>query len=105
MDQMTNRLNLQNEFERLIGSKEVHYQPGPSVELSYPCIIYNRSNSNGAWADGHIYRKKSRYQVMVIDPDPDTQIPDILLDHFQYIRMERIYSADYLNHYVFDLYY
>lgn len=105
MDQMIRRLELQNKFEVLIGSKEVHYQPGPSVELSYPCIVYNRSNSNTAWANGYIYRKKSRYQVVVIDQDPDSQIPDILLDNFQYIRMERSYSADYLNHWVFDLYY
>lgn len=105
MDQMQSRLNLQNEFEKLLGSDEVHYQPGPLVELSYPCILYARSNSNAAWANGYIYRKKSRYSVTVIDPDPDSLIPDKLLDHFQYIRMERVYSADYLNHYIFDLYY
>lgn len=105
MDQVLSRLDLQNELERLLGSSEVHYQPGPSVELSYPCIVYNRSNSNTAWANGYIYRKKSRYSLMVIDEDPDSQIPDILLDNFQYIRMERVYSADYLNHWIFDLYY
>lgn len=105
MDQMERRLELQNELEVLLGSTEVHYQPGPSVELSYPCIIYSRSNSNTEWANGYIYRKKSRYQVTLIDTDPDTLIPDKLLDHFQYIRMERVYSADYLNHYIFDLYY
>lgn len=105
MGQMQSRLQLQNELEVLLDIKEVHYQPGPSVELSYPCVVYNRSNSNTAWANGYIYRKKSRYSLTVIDPDPDSPIPDILLDHFQYIRMERSYSADYLNHWIFELYY
>lgn len=105
MDQMQSRLDLQNELEGLLGSKEVHYQPGPSVELAYPCIVYNRSPSDTRWANGYIYKKKNRYQLIVIDPDPDSEIPDKLLDHFQYIRMERVYSADYLNHFIFDLYY
>lgn len=104
MDQMQGRLKLQNEFEELLGSNNVYYQPGPSVKLSYPCIIYSRSNSNTNWANGYIYRKKSRYFVTVIDQDPDSLIPDKMLDHFQYIKMERSYSADYLNHYIFDLY-
>lgn len=82
----------------------VYFQPPENIKLSYPCIIYRRDSADTKFADNRPYRYKKRYQVMVIDQDPDSPIPDKVADLPSCV-FERHYTADYLNHDVFNLFF
>lgn len=82
----------------------VYFQPPENIKLNYPCIIYRRDSADTKFADNRPYRYKKRYQVMVIDQDPDSPIPDKVADLPSCV-FERHYTADYLNHDVFNLFF
>lgn len=82
----------------------VYFQPPENIRLNYPCIVYRRDSADTKFADNRPYRYKKRYQVMVIDQDPDSPIPDKIADLPSCV-FDRHYTADYLNHDVFNLYF
>lgn len=98
------RLQLQSALETLLGSRNVYFQPPPTVQLSYPCIIYERSSSRDLPADDISYLHSKAYQLIVVDRNPDTTIPDTILKRFRYSRFDRYYAADNLNHYSMTIY-
>lgn len=102
---MANRLDLQTEFESLLGSRNVYYQPPSSVLMNYPAIRYKLSGIDTLKANNKGYRSINCYEVIVIDRDPDSQIHKKILEHFPMCRFERPYVADNLNHFVLTLYY
>lgn len=106
---MTRREQLSEEFHGLLRDNElaenVYFQPPSTVQMKYPCIRYERSDIFTRHADDMIYMYRDRYTVTVIDPNPDSPIPDILLKHFRLISFDRQYTVDNLNHVVFRLYY
>lgn len=84
--------------------KHVYFQPPETVKLIYPCILYRLSADFPGHADNIKYFGMKRYTVTVIDRNPDSVIPD-LVAKLPYCRFDRFYAADYLNHFVFELYY
>lgn len=72
--------------------------------MEYPCIRYNLDDVDTAYANGVPYARTARYQVTVIDRDPDTKIPDVV-GGFPMSSFDRFYTAEGLNHYVFNLYF
>lgn len=102
---MGKRTDLQNILEELIGSENVYFQPPESIKLKYPCIIYNLSNIRIDNADNINYKKDRQYTLTVIDYDPDTIIPELLINSLNKILFDRFYTSDDLNHYVFTLFY
>jgi hypothetical protein len=82
----------------------VYFQPPPNVQLVYPCIIYNRDFADTKFADDLPYHNTTRYMVMVIDPDPDSEIP-IKVSSLPRSAYTRFFTADNLNHDVFSLYF
>lgn len=99
------RLELHQELVEVLGSRNVYFQPPESVKMQYPCIIYNVTDQYDFYADDRKYHKKKKYDVMIISKDPDSEIPDQLDDHFKYCSFNRYYTADNLNHWVYQLYY
>lgn len=119
-DQRKTRLDLQAELEELLGSDQVYFSPPESIKLKYPCIVYTRSNISVRKANNKVYLYPYRYQVTLIDRDPDSEafkkeekfedeeansLVERLLFHFQYISHDRSFTTDNLNHDVFTLYY
>ena len=106
---MTRRAQLSEELHSLLQKNEfeenVYFQPPSSVQMKYPCIRYERGDIFTRHADDMLYMYHDRYTVTVIDPNPDSPIPDILLKHFRLIKIDRRYTADNLNHTVLTLYY
>lgn len=102
---MGSRLELQAELEYVLGSKNVYFQTPESVKMKYDAIRYKLSGKNLKRANNKIYSKVNEYEGVVITADPDSDIPDALLEYFDMIRFGRPYTADNLNHYPFTLYY
>lgn len=88
---------------RLVGPA-VYFQPPTSVTMKYPCIVYQLDTLHTIHADDNPYRVQDRYSVTVIDPDPDTKIPDYIA-HLPTATFNRYFVSDNLNHYVFQIYY
>ena len=102
---MASRLELQDEFETLLGSDHVYFQPPASVRIQYPCIIYSLTNINDRRADNMAYNLNNAYEVTYIDKNPDNNMKTQMIQHFQRCRFNRFYTYENLNHYVFILYY
>ena len=98
------RLELQTILEGILGSSKVYFQRPPKDEMEYPCIVYSRDNVSLQFADNLPYRDAKRYQVTVIDRNPDSEIPDNVAQ-LQYCTLSRTFPANNLNHDVFTLYY
>lgn len=101
---MGRRADLQDILKDILGTDNVYFQPPPSVSMEYPCIVYQRDYEATTFADDKPYSRKKRYQVTVIDRDPDSVIPDKIAD-LPLSSFDRFYTADNLNHDVFKLFF
>ena len=101
---MATRLDLQVLLETLFGSRNVYYQPPENIKLSYPAIVYSKSNIQDRNADDNVYLRNTRYEITVIDKKPDNEVIAALLD-LPYCSFDRHFKSDNLNHDVLTLYY
>jgi hypothetical protein len=101
---MSHRTDFQTLLESVLGSDAVYFQPPPTVIMKYPCIVYERSNSDTKFADNYPYSIQARFKVTVIDRDPDSLIPSKIAK-LQKCRFETHFTADNLNHDVFNIYF
>ena len=101
---MANRTNLSKTLRAIPGVKNVYFQPPESLKMQYPCIKYALSRKDVKRANNVAYTIHNAYQLIVIDPNPDSSIPDELLK-LPMCSFDRSYSFDGLNHWVFTLYY
>lgn len=99
------RIELHQLLSHIPGVKKAYFQPPASIKMVYPCIRYSREGMEDFNADDLKYVGFRRYQLVAIDADPDTDIPDELYKKFNQIRLDRTYTANNLNHYVFTLYF
>lgn len=72
--------------------------------MQYPCIVYQRDRGSTEFAGNNPYRYQQRYQVTVIDRNPDSVIPGKVAG-LPSALFNRFFTADNLNHDVFILYY
>jgi hypothetical protein len=54
----------------------VYFDPPANVSMVFPCIVYSRSSALNLYADNGPYHHTKRYQVTIIDRNPDSPIPD-----------------------------
>lgn len=101
---MAPRSELQTLLVELLGSGNVYFQPPASVQMAYPCIIYHRDRIDIRHADNVPYKHKKRYQITVVDADPDSDIPDKVAQ-LPSCSFDRAYAANSLNHDVYNLYF
>lgn len=101
---MGKRVDLQKIFEDILGSRNVYFQPPSSFRMTYPAIVYERSKIEVRRADNQVYGQYNRYQVTVIDPDPDSEIPGRIAK-LPMCSFERHFTSDNLNHDTFNLYF
>jgi hypothetical protein len=101
---MAPRLELQAILLELLGSNSVYFQPPETVQMEYPCIVYRRDLIRTNFADDIPYRILKRYQVTVIDRDPDSDIPD-KVGQLPMCSFNRFFTADELNHDIFNLFF
>jgi hypothetical protein len=101
---MGSRLELQDVLEDVLGSPNVYYQAPASVQMVYPCIRYSRYVGDTKFAADKPYLHSIQYEVMVIGKDPDspTLATLAMLPTCVFVRH---YTADNLNHDVYNLYF
>ena len=72
--------------------------------MEYPCIVYSRIKTDDKFANNGLYLQKKRYSVKVIDRNPDSASPDKIAK-LPLCSFDRHYTADNLNHDVYNIYY
>lgn len=100
---MASRLSLHEELK--LFADYVYFQPPRSTEIKYDCIRYSKDGMFKQNANNKAYMNVNRYQVIFITKNPDSDIPDKIIEHFPMCTFDRFYTADGLNHFVFTLYY
>ena len=98
------RLMLQSELETLIGNDHVYYDPPENLKMEYPAIRYSKGKIDTRHANDKIYKKMTRYELIVISRKPDSEVIDALLE-LPYSLYDRHYVSDNLHHDVLTLYY
>lgn len=98
------RLKLQALLVGILGSKFVYHVEPSNTQMEYPCIRYKLDDAEVIHADDAPYHRRKRWQVTVIDPDPDSDIPDRVAAQ-PLTRMDRVYVAANLNHSVFTMFF
>lgn len=101
---MALRLSLQALLESLLGSANVYFQPPPSLQIEYPCIVYQRDSASTLFAGNNPYRYVKRYQVTVIEKNPDSIIPDKVAG-LPMCTHVRFFTLKNLHHDVFTLFF
>jgi hypothetical protein len=101
---MAQRLELQTLLRDILGSDNVYFQPPPTLLMEYPCIVYSRDWEMINYADDYPYKHRKRYQVTVIDRDPDGGIGDRIAA-LPLCVYDRFYTVDNLNHDVYKLFF
>jgi hypothetical protein len=99
---MAPRLQLHQLLETF--TPNVYFQPPTNTQLQYPCIIYHRDFADTKFADDKPYSYTKRYMVMVIDRDPDSDIPSKVAS-LPMSLFNRFFTADNLNHDVYNVYF
>lgn len=98
------RLDLQTLLESILGSSNVYFQPPPSYQMAYPCIVYQRIGLNTMRADNTGYTTRMEYQITIIDKDPDSDIPRKIAA-LPLCSFNRFFTTEYLNHDVYKLFF
>lgn len=98
------RLMLQSELETLMGNDHVYYDPPENLKMEYPAIRYSKGKIDTRHANDKIYKKMTRYELIVISRKPDSEVIDALLE-LPYSLYDRHYVSDNLHHDVLTLYY
>lgn len=99
---MGRRLQLHQLLETF--TENVYFQPPTNIQLEYPCIIYKRDFAETKFADDIPYNHRLRYMITVIDRDPDSEIPSKVAAMPMSL-FNRFYTADNLNHDVYNVYF
>lgn len=101
---MSDRLDLQAKFEKILGSRNVYFQPPASVSMRYPAIRYELKDfQNKSANNSSAYITSTGYECVLIVKEPDTQYLQEIFK-IPYCRFGRYYRADNLHHYTFTIY-
>lgn len=99
---MGTRAELSQLLNSIPGVRKAYFQPPASVQMVYPCIVYHVDGIPANSADNSTYKTEKQYQIIVVDPDPDSQI----VEHVKWLprtRFANFYTADNLNHWAFTI--
>lgn len=99
---MAPRLSLHNVLKAILGSNNVYFQPPPGFMMSYPCIVYERSNIFSSSGDNTPYKLENEYTITVMDMNPDSVIP-VAISKLARCVFDRHVTANNLNHDVFNI--
>lgn len=101
----SNRNKLHDSLVEITGDRtRVYYQPPSNVHMQYPCIEYHDAPWDTKFANDKPYVITMHYQLTVIDPRPENPWIFQIATSLPMCKQNRHYTADGLNHDVFDIY-
>ena len=101
---MGNRLELHEILVDILSSRNVYYQPPENIKITYPAIVYSKTDIWKNKADDKNYQKRKRYDLIVIDSRPDNPVIEKLMD-LPYCSYDRHYISDNLHHDSLSIYF
>lgn len=101
---MHSRLDLRKVLRRILENENTYFQPPESVKMSYPAIVYSLSEISNVHADNRVYAQSRKYQLMVIDYDPDSLIVE-KVSKLPTAKFVNSYTKDNLYHTIFTIFY
>lgn len=99
------RKELGKKLREILGTDNVYFQPPNNTKINYPCIIYNKERQKISNSDDIHYLAFDKYEVLVIDRNPDSEIVNNICSSFDYSRVERHFVKDNLNQTTLTIYY
>lgn len=96
-----NRLKLHEQLRFLCPN--CYYQPPKNIQMTYPCIVYNKAGVIDLYAQNNKYLSRDEYMVTVIDRDPDSEIPESILKTFTMSSFQDAFVQDNLHHTVLTI--
>lgn len=84
---------------------KVYFQPPESLQISYPCLVYELQNIRKVTADNRLYAKFKSYSMTYITWWPDNDTVDFLVSLPMCSFDGQPYKSDNLYHYKFTIYY
>ena len=96
--------NIMSDVDKSYANGHVYFQPPSNIQMKYPCIVYERSTGNTQFADNNPYIFRIRYQITVIDRNPDSVIPSKIAQ-LPLCVMDRHFVMDNLHHDIFNIYF
>lgn len=69
---MHTREDLSKVFHEILESDNVYFQPPANIRMKYPAIRYSLSKLPTNPADNRNFIKRTMYEGVVIDPNPDS---------------------------------
>lgn len=82
----------------------VYFQPPPTDQIKYPCLVYEIDDDDAKFANNVPYSNTDRYAVTLITTNPDDPIRPAVRA-LPMCLFNRFFKADNLNHFVFELYF
>lgn len=98
------RSELHSALVAILGSDAVYFQPPPTTQMVYPCIVYHRDFITTSFADNLPYRRKKRYLITVITANPDDPLFDKIAELPTCV-FDRFLTANQLNHETYKLFF
>lgn len=89
----------------ILESRNVYYNPPSSVSMKYPAIKYSLSGVDHKRANDGIYKNTNKYEIIIIDRNPDSDIHEKILSSFPMCSFDRTYVANNLYHFILTLYF
>ena len=102
---MGQRLDLDTLLKQILGSDAVYFQPPTTIEMEYPCFVFNRDDVNVQYADNGSYSVDFKYQVTLISRTPNSEDTIKKLIAQPLCSYDRFFRINNLNHDVFTLYF
>lgn len=101
---MRKRSDLRDIFYGIAGEDHVYYDPPANVHMKYPCIRYERSNMKDQYADNLKYLSWTRYEVIVMDKNPDSPLAE-QVSQLPYCSYVNKYVAENIHHTIFQIFF
>ena len=98
------RLELHEILCNILGSRQVYFQPPPTIQMKYDAIVYSMNDVDVKHANDKNYLTSKRYSITCISKNPDSDLSDKVME-LSYTEFDRFYTSDNLNHWVITLYF
>jgi hypothetical protein len=98
---MDRRLQL-SEYLHTI-APNVYFQPPSNIVMQYPAIVYEPDFEERNYANNGTYGLHDRWQVTIIDRDPDSEIRQAFRQS-PMCAFDRSFRTEGLNHFIYSLY-